>query len=733
MNAKSERRNAKTGGARGPSTFPRRAELAVLTALFIFANAVSVLLLVSLGDRYSARVDVTATLEHRLAENSRRALERAGAADAVEIVIAAPFAGLDSRARVAVGDVLDEMGRQTPQLRITRIDTGSGEGLAEFEALLERLRERDRAAMDEYLGAVDAAMAQLEALAGYFAGDFTADFSAIAGAIEGDDAEAIQLRKYFGENASQRGPAQAMELRRQLDAARAWRDPPEGSAIPEADRAGAAVADTLAALAAALAQMAESTRNSAREPSFPPAAAERAAAAAADLDRLAAASAAAADRVSRLPIPDLIRVTRAIQGSQAALVIGPPDLGVAAIAFDSLFPPAPVIDAAGVGPSSLRQRAEELVSTTLLSLAEPVKPIVVFTHGEGQSLMRTGIFRVVQDRLTLRGIDTLEWATVLEEPPDIAAIDPTGLRPVVYVVHNTDTLVSARGPSGQTIAGPDRAMRLGEAISQIAAAGEPMLLSLQRSTLPTFGDEDPTATVLPMFGLSADTGQPLLVEGPPATRRTVETDHLLRAPPGDADAIASAVARAIEGLPTVFSWPIAIRQAEPPEGATVLRRALHSISGDRVWGEADWVGLARIPPEQRSLVPNPPSADSARDDTSGPWDIAVATERRVQGRQPQRMIVVGSSGWFISGIVGAASEVDGRRAPLFPGNGQLFEASILWLAGQDHLIARTPAAEAAPVIGEIDPGEMRLLRWGLIAGLPLGVLALGGLTRLFRR
>ena len=57
-----------------------------------------------------------------------------------------------------------------------------------------------------------------------------------------------------------------------------------------------------------------------------------------------------------------------MQGANAALVIGPPELGVAAIDFDALYPPARVINAAGVGPASLRQRAEELVTTALLAL-----------------------------------------------------------------------------------------------------------------------------------------------------------------------------------------------------------------------------------------------------------------------------------------------------------------------------------------------------------------------------
>ena len=715
--------------ARGPSTLPRRAELAALAALFLFANAVSALLIVRLGDRFSARIDVTATLEHRLAGGSRQAVARATSAGPIELVVAAQMGALDTRARVAVGDVLDEMERVAEPLRITRIDTGSGAGMAEFNALMQRLLERDRALIDTYLEAVDTALATLEQLASYFESDFAAAFGSIAGGIEPGDAESQQLHEYFRSNASL-APAQAAELRRQLATAGAWREPAEGAPIPEADRAGAALADTLAPVATAMAQIAQATREVAQQESLGVDARAQVREAADTLDRWAARAAQSADQLARLKTPDLIRVGRAIRGAEAALIIGPQDMGVAAIDFDALFPPRAVIEAAGVGPASLRQRAEELITTGLRSLAEPVKPIVVFMHGEVSSPASAGMFRAVQDRLALRGIDTIEWATVLEEPsPDLSDIDPAGLRPVVYVVHNTDTLAGGRGQ----ISGPERALRLGQAINRVAQSGAPLLLSLQRSTLPTFGDEDPTATVLAAFGLRAETGRPLLREGPQAARRTVETDHLLRAAAEHADGPAGAVARAVEGLATVFSWPVPIEEAEAPDGAVIDVEPLYTIGEDRVWGEADWIGLARVPAEQRSLVPNPPSPDSARDDTSGPWTIALAAQRRLPGSDRQRLIAVGSSGWYITQIVGAANEVDGRRALLFPGNGELFEAAVLWLAGQERLIARTAAAEAAPVVGVIGESQMRALRWILIAGLPLAVLALGAGARLLRR
>src|SRR5690606_27574735 len=100
---------------------------------------------------------------------------------------------------------------------------------------------------------------------------------------------------------------------------------------------------------------------------------------------------------------------------------------------------------------------------------------------------------------------------------------------------------------------------------------------------------------------------PLLKEGPPGARRTVETEQVVRARAADEAAeqedLASALSRAVERLPTVFSWPVPLERIDPPQGARIRARALYTIEGADVWGEADWQGLARIAPEQRGLVP----------------------------------------------------------------------------------------------------------------------------------
>ena len=110
-----------------------------------------------------------------------------------------------------------------------------------------------------------------------------------------------------------------------------------------------------------------------------------------------------------------------------------------------------------------------------------------------------------------------------------------------------------------------------------------------------------------------------------------------------------------------------------------------------------------------------------------------AVERELAGLpRPQRLVIVGSNSWYSDHVMGEAATVDGRIVPANPGNIELMEASIYWLAGQDDSIAQSATARAVPLIRSLDRGTLRLLRWVAIAGLPGAVLGLGVVWRLTR-
>ena len=76
--------------------------------------------------------------------------------------------------------------------------------------------------------------------------------------------------------------------------------------------------------------------------------------------------------------------------------------------------------------------------------------------------------------------------------------------------------------------------------------------------------------------------------------------------------------------------------------------------------------------------------------------------------------------------------VDGRVVTMFPGNLELLESSVYWLANQDELIAQSPSAQSVAVIQPMQVNVLSGLRITMIAGLTFAVLALGGVLRLLR-
>jgi hypothetical protein len=311
-------------------------------------------------------------------------------------------------------------------------------------------------------------------------------------------------------------------------------------------------------------------------------------------------------------------------------------------------------------------------------------------------------------------------AAVDPERPPLARLDPRGDRPVVYIVFNTASFAGGgTGPSG-----PERAQKLGEVVAGLVNAGKPVLMSVFPSTMPTYGEPDPTTAWMAGFGLEALSGKPILRERTLPEGRRVDAALALRAIESD-----HPMAQALRGLPTKLEWPIAIRSNASSQAAVT---PLFRIDDKQAWGESQWLSYMQVPIAQHASVPNPPTKDS-RDDANGPWMVGCAVERGVPGlAQPQRLVIVGSNSWFTDQVMGEAASVDGRIVPANPGNLELLEASIYWLAGQDDAIAQSATARAVPLIRSLDPGTLVLLRWLAIAGLPGAVLGLGVLWRVVR-
>jgi len=713
-----------------PSAAGRRARFGAMTLILLIAATASLIILNILGGRFSARFDVTSTREHQLSPRTVSLLS--GLAPGYEIIIAAPLRDrriIDPRALERVADVLDKLGRirtsaGSQPILTTTIDTGSPSGIAAYDALLKRLADRETSKVQKQVKTLTETLAAINTLADDL-DRLSPALQAVRDSIPEDSPGGPTNRTYFEQRAAE-ARLNARSLRDFASrSAGILASPLAAIPVPDTHAAAEPLLQPITDVAAGLADIAENLRKFSLAAGMP--------AAAADLARPLATQAAAVrdraavirDALERLGRLDILRIARILEGGSAALVIGP--TGLTAVSLDELFPPAAYIDAAGGTQADLGRNAEELLGTAIASLAEPIKPIIVLIHGQPiRGFTKSPDFAGLIDRLSLRGIDIVEWAASLDtEPPPLTKLDPAGNRPVVAVALDTDSASNPPGAKGQS--GPERAAKLGKALGTVIDSGEPLLLSLTPSTLPTYGEPDPVAAVLNQFGLSADTARPLLRERFTPEGRQVDAAQMVR--PLDSQ---HPISSAVSGLPTRFEWPISVRQSPgSPPGYSYT--PLYRITDKSTWGESQWLSYWQTPMNAHAQAPTKPIPDSDRDDRTNAYTVAAAAERPIAGSTDrQRLVVVGANTWFMDRIAQERTLVDGRPAHSNPGNTELFEASIYWLAGQDSMIAQSATARAVPLIGPLSGDALLALKWAAIAGLPALVLLAGVVWRLVR-
>ena len=720
-----------------------KARMIASSAVVLLAATVACVLFGVILDRSAVRVDVTALGEHRL---SPRTLQLVGSLDADhEIVLAGPWRELgrlgrsgdllaDPRAVQATLDVLRELDRASGRLDATIIDTSTESGQTQYEALLDRLEQRDalalaerRAVLDDTLNALERAIAQFGSTAGAF--------EAMEASVIGVDTFADQLRRELRQRSA---VARAVETqqRDQVAAARLLLTPAAGSSgLVAIDDASGATVGLAQRLDAELTNLAEVLRVLADDQRMPQPVAQRAGPEADRVRTTRDALAARADRLITLPRLESVRVARLLAVGPAALVIGPAERAgsITGISFDALFPLLDAERAAtGIGADA-RQHAEEVLFAAISAVRRDDAPILIFVHGEARRGLLDGrAIDSLQRRLGLRRIDMLEWPAAIEsDPPSTLPLDPDQSRPVVFVTLGTDSR-PVSGLADQSLNGPARVAALGRALKRISEQGEPMLIGVNVSVAPMTGRPDEAIGLLRSFGLEADTGRPLmsLIRSGEGNAVDIETRAIV--PPDTEHPLADPV----RGLVTTLRWAVPLKPV-PASGPDPIRRTtlLSAPAADR-WAESDWQSLFAFASREGVSVMRGqglPQPTAGLDDTAGPWPVAVAVERDLPGLgRPQRVVVVGANGWFFDAQTQASVVENGRQMLTSPGNLELFENSIAWLTYRDDQIAQTAATGSIPRIAALSPGERRLIGWLLIAGLPVLILLLGVIFRLVR-
>ncbi|MBL0928270.1 MAG: hypothetical protein IBJ11_11575 [Phycisphaerales bacterium] len=701
----------------------RRVRYGALTAVLITALAACCLIAGVIGQRFHARWDVTATREHTLSDRTLRVV--AGLREPHEILVSADVGRFDRRSWQRVTDLLSAFAQAGPNIKVSTIDTGAPGADRAFEGVIARFAEQRAADIQAASGAVFAAAADTGRLAEE--SRVLADqLSALASAADLPEADRQALRERAQILAVH--AADAAKIRAEVAAAatrqRGRVTLPEGDTAAQAAKPLNNAATTLQSIATTAERLLAAARPDA--PSRQPL--QQAGRAAADLARRARLITDSLDRLR--PLEPLL-VARLLQAQEAVLLIGP--RGVSAVELTALFPAEGPGGPLQTSEARVRFAGEELIGTALASLVVPEAPIVAFVHAERERLFdprgnvnpAAGIAKLVE-RLRLRRTDAAEWAVALDrQRPDFAAIRTARdgrPRPIVWFVVGPPA--QARGNDPRAAAAmADRAQRLadlGKAISLLVDDRQNVLITIVPSELPAVGQTDPMVEALASLGVKADSGRPLITGVSTTAGIQPQFFQTLRAAE-----TANIIGRALNGLAVQLPWATPIALPAPPADGLRAEPILVVPASPDTRGVAQWQNLARA----RQM----PAPDTRRDNLTGPWTVAAAIERAETPTLPrQRLVAVAGALWFVDELTQQAAEIEGRLAAAFPGNTELIDASLHWLAGQDELISPTPQARDIPRIAQIDPVAALALRWFLIAGLPVLVLGIGAAWRLLR-
>lgn len=687
-----------------------------------------------LAARFPIRRDVTALREQSLAPRTVQLLRKLDGP--YRVVIAADMRAIDGRAKQNARDVLEAMSKSTPNVSSTWIDLGSAGGISAYQRLIDELIKRDAKLLSDQTNAINAALGACTSVSLYLSDSLSPSLLSAREAISPTGTPANQLRQSLEQVAAGSRLA-SRDLTEAVTKARdALKYTLGGATVPATDKASGALATALEPVEQLLQTITSQARKWAASEAAAGPAAESLRAMLTQADTTRDQVASILDSMRHMKRADILRITDVLQRGAAALVIGPPDGGLSAVDVGQLLPQSLVFDS-GLAAADAKRRCEELLASSIASLRTPNRPIVVLMHGEaGEFLSSTPLIQQLTERLRLHGIDLVEWATVINPEPKLDALDPLGnKRPVVYVVLSPDA--SAAAPPGG-LSGAQRAGKLAEAVSLVANANKNLLIDLNPSVLPTYGDTDPIGAVLARFGLACDSGRPLLREVVLPRGRVIETDLAAQGVQGDAGPIAGA----IRGLPVLLPWPVSLHGSPTPDKVRLeIQRFMEIPAGESVWAESQWLRIWQTPRDKRSLIPDLPVFDDGRDSRwpdgkpgQGPqaWLLGAAVERFELDKAPQRVVVIGSNSWFIDAVTQQSMNADGRAVLRNPGNLELFEAAVYWLAGQESLIAQSPSAASVPVIVPIDETSLVRARLALMLGLPLIVLIVGGMYRLIR-
>ena len=401
--------------------------------------------------------------------------------------------------------------------------------------------------------------------------------------------------------------------------------------------------------------------------------------------------------------------------SGTVVVIGPPGKPPQVVAVNEMFksPNAEQLrqaQAEGTIPE-LTFLGEERITGALVAMSLKEPPLVVFVGASQRgALGPRGEYGNVAARLQKMNFDVQEWPLAGRQGP-MGQMMPPGPPPEPKAGQKAVWVVPPMPPMNPMQRNPmgDPGQRVAQHLQERLAAGDAVLVMLDVSPMAGLGMPDAIGDLVKQWQVTPQLDRVIMRQGSGPDRQPVAIAQMdVTQWPDDLP-----ITEAIAGMPGIFlrTCPLVLGTGDGTQVWPLVR-----VEGKGLWAHTDL--NERKPPKFNQ--------DTAADS----FTIAAAIE---QGAN--RMVVVCAPAWATNqitgyGIRGLPAELVGVQ---FPANSELFVNSVYWLTGLEQLIAAGARTQDIRRIAPISAGGVTAIRWTLVIGIPLAIVAAGIAVGLVRR
>jgi hypothetical protein len=354
---------------------------------------------------------------------------------------------------------------------------------------------------------------------------------------------------------------------------------------------------------------------------------------------------------------------------------------------------------------------EERITGALVSMTLSSRPLVVFVYsGRQPALGPGGVYSAWGERLTRLKFDVQQWSPAGQMTPMGQMTRPSPMpepkpgQKVIWILlpDNSDPRMA------MMMGGPNAT----EAVRQRIEAGDSSLVIVAYNRGSMLGAADPLVQMLDVWGIKVQPDRIVLQEVP-RPRREPEATPVITVTDWPQGHI---ISKSLAGLPGVIQVGVPLDLATSKDKSVTLSPILEA-RGPRLWAEKDLR-------ENQMPKRDPKTAKDV-------YVIGAAA----QGKSG-RLVVIGDAAFGGNDVLTLGQDGPGTAefsGAMFPGNAELLVNSLYWLGGMEQLIAASPRTQDIARIEQIAPGTLSLLKWSLIAGLPVVALVCGVGVWLARR